>query len=91
MGTKSDVKNGICQCCGMPLDEETKSRNVDGSVNDEYCKWCYVDGKFTYDNMDELIEVCVQHMVGKDFTEEQARAYLKDTLPKLSYWSNAGN
>ena len=43
MGTKSDVKNGICQCCGMPLDEETKSRNVDGSVNDEYCKWCYVN------------------------------------------------
>ena len=25
-------------------------------------------------------------MVGEDFTEEQARAYLKQTLPKLDYW-----
>ena len=36
--------------------------------------------------MDELIEVCVRNMVNEKFTEEQARAYLRETLPKLNYW-----
>ena len=36
--------------------------------------------------MDELIEVCVKHMVNENFTEEQARAYMKQKLPQLDYW-----
>ena len=36
--------------------------------------------------MDELIDVCVTHMVNENFTEEQARAYMKQMLPKLDYW-----
>ena len=36
--------------------------------------------------MDDLIDVCVRNMVNENFTEEQARSYLKDTLPKLDYW-----
>ena len=36
--------------------------------------------------MDDLIDVCVRNMVNENFTEEQARAYLKSTLPKLDYW-----
>ena len=39
--------NKYCQCCGMPLtDEDMLSREADGSINDNYCKWCYADGKF---------------------------------------------
>lgn len=76
----------VCQCCGMPLEDEIIGRNKDGSMNEEYCKWCYADGTYTYSNMDELIDVCVQHMVGEDFTEEQARAYMKEKLPTLNYW-----
>lgn len=30
----------ICQCCGMPLDDTSISREPDGSFNEEYCKWC---------------------------------------------------
>lgn len=41
----------ICQCCGMPLDDSTISKEPDGTFNEEYCKWCYTDGKFTYDNI----------------------------------------
>ena len=33
----------ICQCCGMPLEDEIIGRNKDGSMNEEYCKWCYAD------------------------------------------------
>ena len=61
-------------------------RNEDGSPNEDYCKWCYADGTYTYSNMDDLIDVCVKHMAGENFSEEQARAYLKQTLPTLDYW-----
>ena len=77
----------ICQCCGMPLeDDEIISRNSDGTKNEDYCKWCYADGTYTYSSMDELIDVCVTHMVKEDFTEEQARAYMQELLPTLDYW-----
>ena len=76
----------ICQCCGMPLEDEIISRNRDGSLNEDYCKWCYADGTYTYHDMDALIDVCVQHMVNENFSEEQARAYMKQILPQLDYW-----
>lgn len=52
----------ICQCCGMPLEDEIVSYDRDGSLNENYCKWCYADGTYTYSNMDDLIDVCVKHM-----------------------------
>ena len=76
----------ICQCCGMPLEDEIIGRNEDGSLNEDYCKWCFADGTYTYSNMDDLIEVCVRNMVNENFTEEQASEYLKQSLPKLDYW-----
>ncbi|MCI6653132.1 MAG: zinc ribbon domain-containing protein, partial [Ruminococcus sp.] len=53
---------------------------------EEYCKWCYADGEYMYHNMDDLIEVCVKNMVSERISSEQARAYMKDMLPKLDYW-----
>ena len=77
----------VCQCCGMPLEEDgMMGHNSDGSLNEDYCKWCYADGTYTYSDMDDLIDVCVKHMVNENFTEEQARAYMKELLPKLDYW-----
>ena len=77
----------ICQCCGMPIDDDSiLGRDEDGTLNEEYCKWCYADGTYTYNDMDELIDVCVKNMVNENFTEEQVRSYLKEMLPKLDYW-----
>ena len=76
----------VCQCCGMPLEDTLIGRNKDGSLNENYCKWCYADGTYTYSNMDDLIEVCVPNMVSEQFSEEQVRAYLKQLLPTLDYW-----
>ena len=76
----------FCQCCGMPLDDTIIGRNADSSLNEDYCKWCYADGTYTYDSMDDLIEVCVKNMAGDGFSEEQARGYLKHRLPELDYW-----
>ena len=78
----------ICQCCGMPLDDTLISREKSGEFNEEYCKWCYADGEYTYSDMDDLIEVCVKHMANEQFSEEQARAYMKNVLPSLNYWKN---
>lgn len=76
----------ICQCCGMPLEKSNVSKEKDGLINEEFCKWCYADGKYTYDNMDDLIEVCTEHMVNENFTSEQVREYMKEMLPTLNYW-----
>ena len=76
----------ICQCCGMPLEDAILGRDKDGTPNEDYCKWCYADGTYTYGDMDELIEVCIPHMAKEGFTEEQARAYMKQALPQLDYW-----
>lgn len=76
----------ICQCCGMPLDDSTISKEPEGSFNEDYCKWCYAGGEYTYHNMDDLIDVCVKHMAQQGFTEDQARTYMKDMLPQLDYW-----
>ena len=76
----------VCQCCGMPLEDSILGRNRDGSLNEDYCRWCYADGTYTYSDMDDLIDVCVGNMTGEGFSEEQARAYLKQKLPELDYW-----
>lgn len=78
----------ICQCCGMPLNDDIIGHNSDGTMNENYCKWCYADGSYTYGNMSELIEVCVKNMAGENFTEEQARSYMNKLLPTLDYWKH---
>ena len=76
----------ICQCCGMPLDDSIIGRNEDGSLNEDYCRWCYADGTYTYSDMNDLIRVCVPNMMQQGFTEEQARTYMQQMLPSLDYW-----
>ena len=81
----------ICQCCGMPLEDSAVSRETDGTFNEEYCKWCYTDGKFTYHNIDDLIDFCAEHMANENWSSEQVRAYMKDMLPNLNYWKQLDN
>ncbi len=76
----------ICQCCGMPLDDSCISKEPDGVFNEEYCKWCYADGKFVYDNIEELTDYLVNHLSNENWPPEQARIFFEDQLPKLNYW-----
>ena len=75
-----------CQCCGMPLEDSIIGRDKDGSLNENYCQWCYADGTYTYSNMDDLINVCIPQMVKQGFSEKQAREYMEQMLPTLDYW-----
>lgn len=76
----------ICQCCGMPLDDTTISKEPDGTFNEEYCKWCYADGKYVYTSLDELTDFLVEHMSNDQFPPDRARAYFEEQLPKLNHW-----
>ena len=80
----------VCQCCGMPLNDDDISREKDGSFNEDYCKWCYADGEYMYSSMDDLIDVCVRNMADENHTETEVRSYLKARLPELDYWKRYG-
>ena len=78
----------VCQCCGMPMEDDTViSREKDHSFNEDYCKWCYADGQFVYQSMNELLDFLVDHMSNNQFTPEQVRAYFSEQLPKLKHWN----
>ena len=78
----------VCQCCGMPLNEDGMiSREPDGSFNDNYCKWCYADGAFTYDSRDALLDFLVGHMPNPENLSDEARRKSFDGyLSGLKHW-----
>lgn len=76
----------VCQCCGMPLEEKILSREPDGTINEDYCRWCYTQGEFVYKDMQSLMDYCASHMANEAFPETQVRAYLAQLLPTLAHW-----
>lgn len=76
----------ICQCCGMPLNDTTLSRENDGAFNEDYCKWCYSDGEFKYSSAEQLIDFCVRHMANENWPPEQVRAHMEAVVPLLKHW-----
>lgn len=76
----------ICQCCGMPLEDATTSREPDGAYNEEYCKWCYAGGEFKYTSPEQLIDFCVEHMASDVWPTEQVRAHMEAVVPELKHW-----
>ena len=47
----------VCKCCGMNLEDCDISKEINGNFNEEYCKWCYVDGDFTLDFWKQYIKI----------------------------------
>lgn len=78
----------ICQCCGMPLNEDSMvSREQDGSFNEDYCKWCYTDGAFVYESKDSLIDFLISHMPNpENAPEEVRRSQYNQYLSQLKHW-----
>ena len=79
----------FCQCCGMPLQDDYTSREPDGAFNEEYCKWCYADGKFVYQSVDEIVDYLAKHLSNDEWPEEAARAYYEKHIPLLGHWTRA--
>lgn len=84
----------FCQSCGMPLTaEEHHGTNADGTLNEEYCCYCYRQGAFTGEyTMEEMIEHNLQFLeeFNKDAdhprTVEEARAEMREFFPHLKRW-----
>lgn len=79
----------ICQCCGMLLEDSSISKETDGTFNEEYCKWCYTEGKFVYTSIEVLTDFLVEHCLNEKFSSEQARVYFESQLSELNYWKNS--
>jgi len=79
----------LCQCCGMPLYEDGDvSREPDGTFNEDYCKWCYADGKFTYPDKESLLDFLTAHMPNPENRPEEERRRLFDgQLSRLKHWA----
>ncbi|MBR2832153.1 MAG: helix-turn-helix domain-containing protein [Oscillospiraceae bacterium] len=79
----------VCQCCGMPISEDGYvSREPDGSFNEDYCKWCYAEGLFTYDSKDALLDYLVAHMPNPEqLSDEERRRSFDGYLSLLKHWA----
>ncbi len=78
----------FCQCCGMPLTEDGYiSREPDGAFNEDYCTWCYTDGKFAYASKDALVDFLLGHMPNPDrLPDAQRREQFSQALSQLKHW-----
>ena len=72
----------------MPLNEDGMiSKEQDGSFNEEYCKWCYEDGKFVYKSKDALLDFLISHMPNPEQTsDEDRRVQFDGFLSQLKHW-----
>ena len=87
------MEQKFCQSCGMPLTDTNKGTNADGSLNNDYCTYCYKEGKFTQDfTMNQMIEFCAQFTdqinkeTGWTLTPEQAKEQMRQFFPHLKRW-----
>ncbi len=95
---KNDMEQRFCQSCGMPLADDIKGTNADGSRNEDYCLYCFKEGRFTQDvTMEQMIEFCAQftaQMNGqsdRNLTPEQAKEQMRQYFPQLKRWKQENN
>ena len=61
----------ICQCCGMPLEDATISKEPDGTFNA---------------SPEQLSEFGVEHRASDAWPKEQVRAHMEAVVPQLRHW-----
>jgi len=84
------AKKRICQSCSMPLREEALcGTNADGSKNEEYCIYCFKEGKFTEPDLtqEQIIEKGVQYLVKEQNIElSEAKRIMQEATRNLKRW-----
>jgi general stress protein 26 len=77
----------------MPLTDDVLGTNADGTKNEDYCMYCYKDGKFLQDcTMEEMIEHCAQFVnevnkgLPQPITKEEYIGQMKMYFPHLKRW-----
>ena len=87
------MEQKFCQSCGMPLTNDVLGTNADGSKNEDFCMYCYREGRFLQDcTMEEMIEHCAQFVgavnegLEKPITREEYIDQMKTYFPQLKRW-----
>ena len=87
------MEQQFCQSCGMPLTDENRGSNADGSRSEDYCAYCYKNGEFTQEfTMNQMIEFCLQFLdqwnvqTGCKLTPIQAKEQMLQHFPHLKRW-----
>ena len=82
------MEERICQSCAMPMPtDDLLATNEDGTLNQEYCKYCYKDGKFIDDvTMEEYIEMCSNFAEQAGMTKDEMKEYCTKMFPTLKRW-----
>jgi|APSaa5957512535_1039671.scaffolds.fasta_scaffold403284_2 hypothetical protein len=80
----------ICQSCGMPMkQEEDQGSDELGCRSEDYCKFCFQNGKFVDEGIslngkiDKLVEMGVSQL---GMSEEMAREMAEVKLHGLKRW-----
>lgn len=86
--------NLFCQSCGMPMQTADQfGTNADGSLNQDYCCYCYKGSEFLQDcTMEEMIAHCIKYLdefngaSNTQFSKEEAIAQMNQYFPMLKRW-----
>ena len=85
------MEKKFCQSCGMPMDENAQwGLNGDGSASEDYCGYCYRDGKFAQDcTMEEMIDFCIPYVAKEcHVSKDEARKEMLEFFPQLKRWKS---
>lgn len=90
------MKNDICQSCGMPMvSVEYFGTNGDESLNEDFCCFCFRNGKYTDDfSFDEFVEDSLQYhdetekLDGRTLSLNEVSLKTTVKLPGLKRWQS---
>ena len=73
----------------MPITKNDElGTDKDGTLNSDYCKYCYKDGEFIDKvSMEEYIEMCAKYGEQAGMTEEEMREHCRKLFPTLKRWN----
>ena len=77
-------KAPFCQSCGMPMSKpEDFGTEKDGSPSQEYCQYCYKNGKWTAPNMtyDEMLAIGIKGIDENDEMGKVSKFFIKKMYP----------
>lgn len=84
-----DMPEHHCESCGMILTPDDYGTNANGGRDEHWCKWCYQNGKYTYETtMEAMIEDCAPRLAeNTGMTNDEAVSLMGAVLPHLKRWS----
>lgn len=87
-----EMPKHYCQSCGMMFTApDQHGHEADGTEVEDFCRWCYDDGAYTYETtMEDMIEDCAPRMAeAMGWTVDESASLLGAVLPTLKRWKES--